>query len=138
MVIGSSSFSSSPSWNRSMNILVNSCRTTSSQRWYQLSRLHSIFFLVFFIVYVLSITSSAAQISYSDQCSSVVPELPPTIQEFITLPFSRIPNGYCIGGDRIINQDPYHYSANFSKVITFETRNIYRTEVESVFKVEGI
>ena len=138
MVIGSSSFSSSPSWNRSMDILVNSCRTTSSQRWYQLSRLHSIFFLVFFIVYVLSITSSAAQISYSDQCSSVVPESPPTIQEFITLPFSRIPNGYCIGGDRIINHDPYHYSANFSKVITFETRNIYRTEVESVFKVEGI
>ncbi|RVW71934.1 hypothetical protein CK203_052551 [Vitis vinifera] len=115
MAIGSSSFSSSPSWNRSMDILVNSCRTTSSQRWYQLSRLHSIFFLVFFIVYVLSITSSAAQISYSDQCSSVVPESPPTIQEFITLPFSRIPNGYCIGGDRIINQDPYHYSANFTK-----------------------
>ncbi|KAL6314789.1 hypothetical protein AAG906_027138 [Vitis piasezkii] len=126
MAIGSSSFSSSPSWNRSMDILVNSCRTTSSQRWYQLSRLHSIFFLVFFIVYVLSITSSAAQISYSDQCSSVVPESPPTIQEFITLPFSRIPNGYCIGGDRIINHDPYHYSANFSKgILNLLSRNMY-------------
>ncbi|RVW93131.1 hypothetical protein CK203_031377 [Vitis vinifera] len=40
---------------------------------------------------------------------------PQPYRSFITLPFSRIPNGYCIGGDRIINQDPYHYSANFSK-----------------------
>ena len=27
---------------------------------------------------------------------------------------------------------------NFSKVITFETRKLYRTEVGSLFKVEGV
>ena len=139
MVIRSSSLLSSPSsLQRSTDIFVNSCKTPSSQRWFQLSWLHSIFFVVFFIVYVFSITSSAAQISYSDHCSSVVPESSPTAHEFISLPFSHIPNGYCLGGDAIINQDPSHYSANFSKVIVFETRNTYRTEVESVFKVEGI
>lgn len=118
-------------------MVVGSSSVLSSPSFLKGSSLHSLFFVIFFIVHGFSITSSAAQISYSDQCSSIVPESSPTVQEFISLPFSHIPNGYCLGGDIIINQDPSHYSANFSKVIVFETRKVYRTEVESVFKVDG-
>ena len=118
-------------------MILNSCTPTSANRWYLLSGLQASFYVVLFIICAASVSCSPSQISYLDHCSSIVPEFPPTLREFSTLLFPGTQNGYCHGGDRILSQDSSDYSASFSKLLAFQTRKIYRTEAEGVFKVEG-
>lgn len=118
-------------------MILNSCTPTSANRWYLLSGLQVSFYVVLFIICAASVSCSPSQISYLDHCSSIVPEFPPTLREFSTLLFPGTQNGYCHGGDRILSQDSSDYSASFSKLLALQTRKIYRTEAEGVFKVEG-
>lgn len=90
-----------------------------------------------FIFLLLSTTCNGTQISYSDHCASVVPELTATAPEFAYLPFPPLQNGYYDGGDRILNPNPSDYSSNKHNLLLFQTQNVHTTNAEGVFKFEG-
>lgn len=90
--------------------------------------------LVLCIIYAASVSCSPSQISYSDHCSTIVPEPSSINGDFATLLFTGTQNGYCNGGERILRQDS---SDSFFKLLALQTRSVYRTEVEGVFRVEG-
>ncbi|TXG66930.1 hypothetical protein EZV62_008205 [Acer yangbiense] len=84
-----------------------------------------------FVLFLLTIHCTATEISYHDHCSSIVPESPITAPEFASLPFPPFQNGYYDGGNRILNP------RDNDKFLSFETQHVFRTDHDSVFKVEG-
>ena len=115
-------------------MILNSRTPTSEKTRYQLSWRQAFFYLLLpIIIYAASVSSSPSQISYHDHCSSIVPESPHTPSRFPDLLFGGKENGYCLGGDRILSQE---YSSDYKR-LALQTRNIYRTEAEGVFMVEG-
>ncbi|KAJ4977444.1 hypothetical protein NE237_002550 [Protea cynaroides] len=85
----------------------------------------------------MTTTSYASQISYRDNCNSVVPESTPRGLKLFHGDFLRVQNGYYIGGDRILGQNSQSSSFNFSKAVTFQTRNVYQTDAPGVLQVAG-
>ncbi|KAK0601792.1 hypothetical protein LWI29_027436 [Acer saccharum] len=109
-----------------MPMVMGSSAITSSLVWFNV-----------FVLFLLSTHCTATEISYHDHCSSVVPESPITSPEFTTLPFPPFQNGYYDGGDTILNPNPSNYSVDNDKFLSFQTQHVFRTDHESVFKVEG-
>ncbi|KAI9185667.1 hypothetical protein LWI28_009421 [Acer negundo] len=89
-----------------------------------------------FVLFLLTIHCTATEISYHDHCS-IVPESLITAPEFSNLPFPPFQNGYYDGGDTILNPNPSNYSVDNDNFLSFETQHVFRTDNESVFKVEG-
>ncbi|KAK9209228.1 hypothetical protein WN944_001592 [Citrus x changshan-huyou] len=76
-----------------------------------------------------SFLSSATQISYSDHCNSIVPESTLNKFEPALSSFPRLHTGHYTGGDEILSQNAYS--------LTFCTPNVYKTEKDGVFGIEG-
>ncbi|KAK2639043.1 hypothetical protein Ddye_026838 [Dipteronia dyeriana] len=98
-----------------------------------------VWFNAFLLFLLISTHCIAAEISYREHCSSIVPESPITAPEFTSLPFPPFQKGYCDGGDRILNPKPSNYSRDNNKFQSFhlQTKNVFKTDLESVFKVEA-
>ncbi|KAK3198966.1 hypothetical protein Dsin_022381 [Dipteronia sinensis] len=107
-------------------VMGSSSAITSSLVWFNV-----------FVLFLLTIHCTATEISYHDHCSSIVPESPITAPEFASLPFPPFQNGYYDGGDIILNPNPSNYSRDNNKVLLFQTQHVFRTDHQSVFKVEG-
>ncbi|KAK3198946.1 hypothetical protein Dsin_022361 [Dipteronia sinensis] len=107
-------------------VMGSSSAITSSLVWF-----------IVFVLFLLTIHCTATEISYHDPCSSIVLESPITAPEFASLPFPPFQNGYYDGGDRILNSNPSYYSIDNDKFLSFETQHVFRTDHESVFKVEA-
>ncbi|KAK3198947.1 hypothetical protein Dsin_022362 [Dipteronia sinensis] len=88
---------------------------------------------------LISTHGIATEISYHEHCSYIVPESPITAPEFASLPFPPFQKGYCDGGDRILNPNPSNHSRDNNKFQSFQlqTKHVFKTDLESVFKVEA-
>ncbi|XP_031283570.1 uncharacterized protein LOC116146570 [Pistacia vera] len=95
------------------------------------------FLLLSALLYATIVSCSGSEISYSDHCASVVPELTPNDPEFTTLPFPTGQYGYYEGGDKILNPNPSQYSSSERKTMSFQTEDVYSTGHPGVFKVDG-
>ncbi|KAK0600181.1 hypothetical protein LWI29_012551 [Acer saccharum] len=109
-----------------LKVMGSSSAITSSLVWFNA-----------FVLFLLTIHCTATEISYHDHCSSIVPESPITAPEFASFPFPPFQNGYYDGGDRILNSYPSNYSIDNDKFLSFQTQHVFRTDHESVFKVEA-
>ncbi|KAM7498705.1 hypothetical protein LguiA_023119 [Lonicera macranthoides] len=84
--------------------------------------------LLFTLLTTFSTTSFSYEISYSDHCSSIIPQATPTIIEHKAYPLLRPGMSYYTGGERILGK-------NSKKYLSFSpTRNIYQTNVTGVYK----
>ncbi|WCJ20705.1 hypothetical protein M5689_002921 [Euphorbia peplus] len=100
-----------------------------------------------FIMWSLPLTTllytsgvSSSNPNYHDRCGSVVPESTPTDPEFSITPFPSNQDGYYLGGDDILkdqDQSRVHYSTDSRRVLLFRTHKVYKTIVDSVYKVEA-
>ncbi|WRX29506.1 Protein of unknown function DUF2921 - like 4 [Theobroma cacao] len=77
-------------------------------------------------------SESEPEVSYSDYCSSVVPESI-TNSKTDTESFGPFDTGYYIGGNRIL--DPK--ITRISNLLSFETRYVYQTNADGVSKITG-
>lgn len=117
------------SWhNRRLNThLFSTTMIMNSSAFQWLRTLLISFFLTAFCLN--SFLSSATQISYSDHCNSIVPESTLNKFEPALSSFPRLHTGYYTGGDEILSQNAYS--------LTFRTPNVYKTEKDGVFGIEG-
>lgn len=106
---------------RSMTMITNS----SAFQW-----LHTLLISFFLTAFCLnSFLSSATQISYSDHCNSIVPESTLNKFEPALSSFPQLHTGYCTVGAEILSQNSYSF--------TFRTPNVYKSEKDGVFGIEG-
>ncbi|KAH7544141.1 hypothetical protein JRO89_XS15G0115600 [Xanthoceras sorbifolium] len=112
-------------------MVMGSSTITSSLVWFRL------LWLSVFTLLLLSTHCTATEISYNDHCSSILPESTITAPEFASLPFPPFQNGYCDGGVGLFNPNSSRYSLNNHKYLLFQTQHVYRTDLDTVFKVEG-
>ncbi|OMO80280.1 hypothetical protein CCACVL1_13065 [Corchorus capsularis] len=89
----------------------------------------------FFLPISFSADVISSEVSYSDYCSSIVPESTTSSQLYTSSfgPFDEFETGYYIGGNRILNPK----ITRISNVLGFETRYVSETDVDGVYKVEG-
>eukprot|EP00257_Ricinus_communis_P011076 XP_002531712.2 uncharacterized protein LOC8273567 [Ricinus communis] len=82
--------------------------------------------------FLLSVSCATQLPSYTDHCSSVVPQYATKINTNPSFPLGHFHTGYG-GGTGIFS----HVSSSFSKSFVFRTRNAYHTDIEGVLKVEA-
>ncbi|KAE8691875.1 Detected protein of unknown function [Hibiscus syriacus] len=128
-----SSFSQSPSPKQIKSIVMDCSTFSTPKLWFFCA------FLLFIIMCVSIVSGTATEINYGPHCNSVVHESKPGDEEFNVMPFAGRQNGYFRGGDNvlILNNRSHMYYPSESKALVFETRHVYATDVEDVFKVEG-
>ncbi|XP_021288507.1 uncharacterized protein LOC110419738 [Herrania umbratica] len=80
-------------------------------------------------------SESEPEVSYSDYCSSVVPESIANSKTYSDSfgPFDEHNTGYYIGGNRIL--DPK--ITRISNLLSFETRYVHQTNADDVSKIKG-
>ncbi|KAK6946720.1 Protein of unknown function DUF2921 [Dillenia turbinata] len=87
------------------------------------------------ILFIASISSSQAELNYTDYCNSIVPEqITQTSIDFSTDPLFSLYDAHYSGGDKIFEQD----SQKYKRSLSFNTvGNVYLTNVEGVYKSEA-
>ncbi|KAK6132675.1 hypothetical protein DH2020_033591 [Rehmannia glutinosa] len=97
-------------------------------------------FLCFFLSTCICISSSSTPttVSYTDHCSSFVPESTPTTSNF-GHPVPNLQTSYFIGGEKLIGRkQPNQVYYNVGKSLIVRIRpNYYKTIAEGVYKVEA-
>ncbi|KAF3434421.1 hypothetical protein FNV43_RR25524 [Rhamnella rubrinervis] len=110
---------------------------TPSKRCYTMPNWPLLIFFVFTTFSVNFVSSSSAyQISYADHCASIIPESTPIGNRFSISPLYQLHHGhfYVGGGNDALSRKSLNRSPNS---VSFETRNVYATDAEDVFKVES-
>ncbi|XP_073137760.1 uncharacterized protein [Henckelia pumila] len=95
-------------------------------------------FLCCFLVSNLFISSVLSSPSYTDHCSSVVPESQPTRPTYqILLP--QFQTTYYTGGERLVSEKPLNQSYDYlGKLLSIKlTSDSYETYAKNVYKVRG-
>ncbi|XP_073141935.1 uncharacterized protein [Henckelia pumila] len=95
-------------------------------------------FLCCFLVSNLFISSVLSSPSYTDHCSSVVPESQPTHPTYrILLPQFR--TTYYTGGERLLGEKPFNQSYDYvGKLLSIKlTSDSHETNAKNVYKVRG-
>ncbi|CAL5335939.1 unnamed protein product [Camellia sinensis] len=93
-------------------------------------------------------SSTPPSLSYSDHCSSTVPESNPTIPDYTIYPHLQSPFSYYHGGDGLLTTTTTttttsttnfsQFSFNHHKYISFEpTKHIFKTNTNGVYKIEA-
>ncbi|WCJ20697.1 hypothetical protein M5689_002914 [Euphorbia peplus] len=93
------------------------------------------------LLYSSGVSSSNPGIpNYHDRCGSVFPESTPTDPEFTIIPFPPDQSGYYLGGDELLkykDTSRAFYSSDSRRVLLFRTHKVYKTDVDSIYKVEA-
>jgi hypothetical protein len=113
-------------------VLNSSAMTTSSQTWLFM-------FSLIFITFHLNWVSSLATLPpyYYDQCSSTVPSSTPDKGPPTSFPLPRSHDGYYVGGEPVLEPNPFAYSSTFLNTILLRTLSVYGTDVPGLFRLEG-
>ncbi|CAL5390707.1 unnamed protein product [Camellia sinensis] len=84
-------------------------------------------------------SSTPPSLSYSDHCSSTVPESTPTFPDYTIYPHLQSPLSYFHGGDGLLTTTTTsQFSFNPHKYISFEpTKHIFKTNTNGVYKIEA-
>ncbi|KAA8523899.1 hypothetical protein F0562_010322 [Nyssa sinensis] len=136
-----SSSSSTSSMKKSVIMAMNSpSTTTSSQTGCQLMWPRTfLFFFLFIIFSISSVSSSRTPIPYADHCDSIVPESTPTVPgDFTTFPFRQTITSHYTGGNRILGKKSSQFSFDYEKYLSFRIiKSIYKTKASGVYKIEA-
>ncbi|KAF5960210.1 hypothetical protein HYC85_001419 [Camellia sinensis] len=97
-------------------------KTSSTYTWLPLS-----------ITIFFSATSVSSSLSYSDHCSSLVPESTPTVVDNPMFPLFRILRSHYTGGDGIVGNFSYRFSQN--QVFFQPSQHIFKTNTTGVYKI---
>ncbi|KAK2639039.1 hypothetical protein Ddye_026834 [Dipteronia dyeriana] len=94
-------------------------------------------FMFSFLLTALSsgsfLSSATPQLSYADHCNSLLPEATLNKYEPAFLSFVQLQTGYYIGQKKTLSQA----SSESSNSLTFRIQNVYRTDRDGVFGIEG-
>ncbi|XP_062170830.1 uncharacterized protein LOC133876547 isoform X4 [Alnus glutinosa] len=113
-------------------VLNSSAMTTSSQTWLLM------FFLLFITFHLNWVSSLATQPpDYYDHCSSTVPSSALDKTPLTELPLPRSHDGYYIGGEPVLEPNPFAYWSTFLNSILLRTLSVYGTDVPGLFRLEG-
>lgn len=82
-----------------------------------------------------TISSYASQLSYTDQCASMVPNSLPNESKFKYFSLGQVLGGYYLGGDTIVGADTFKKLRQ--KQVTLRIKSVYETDVIGILKVEA-
>ncbi|XP_073137757.1 uncharacterized protein [Henckelia pumila] len=96
-------------------------------------------FLCCFLVSNLFISSVLSSPSYTDHCSSVVPESQPTDQPTYQILLPQFRTTYYTGGERLLGEKPLNQPYDYvGKLLSIKlTSDSYETNAKNVYKVRG-